>query len=99
MYICSLVFTKTTFIKKLLLVILAWYLFVNASEKTEWWVELYTHGNTTVEVKRNEYLEYKELLDQTEWIDNEYKKAYLRAKGNEYEYWERVEKFENYVYY
>lgn len=58
--------------KKLILLILSWYVFTNASERSEWWVELITdHDGTVTKVKRCDYLEiinsipiYEEKLDR-----------------------------------
>lgn len=49
--------------KKLVLLILSWYLFVNSSEKAQWYVPVYNKGNVTIRVARDKYLEHKRLLD------------------------------------
>lgn len=41
---------------------MSWYLFVNASERIDWWVVYYKNENTIHKCKRPEYFEYKELL-------------------------------------
>lgn len=77
--------------KKLLFIFL-WLLNSNFSEKSEWYIELYTEDNVTVKVPRNEYLEYKEML---QGYDNvKFKESYHNAKLTEYFNWEFKEKYE-----
>lgn len=64
------------------LVILTWYMFVQSSEKTEWYVELYTKNNVTVKVRRDEYLEFKELWN-VDYYTEKQRVNYYRTVLNE----------------
>lgn len=57
--------------KRLLFFLFIWLLFVNSSERTDFWVELYTIRTTTVKVKRSDYNEFKEYLDYGTSISKE----------------------------
>ena len=50
--------------KKLSMMLLAWYLFVNSSEPSEWYIEVYSEENVIIKVGRDEYLEHKALFDE-----------------------------------
>lgn len=67
-------------------ILFVWYIFVNSSEKSEWYIELYTKDNVTVKVPRNEYLEFKELWNVDNYSENQTKNYYNIAL-NESIYW------------
>ena len=48
-----------------LLTVLTWFLFVNSSETTEWYVVYYSDESTIHKCPRDKFLEYKELLQYT----------------------------------
>lgn len=77
---------------KKLIIILVWYLFVNSSDKTNWYVTFHTEDNVVHKCPRDEYLEYQELIKNTQLVDNKYKKTYLSIKLSEYKRWEYVDK-------
>jgi hypothetical protein len=87
---------------KRILFIMVWMLMQNASEKSEWYIELYSDENVIVKVPRDEYLDYKDMLDG--YNDEKYKPMYenvkqheLNEKIREYRIWETVTKFEEAV--
>ena len=70
------------FIKHIFFLILIWYLFVNASEKSEWWITVYESETTIIKVKRSDYLEHQEFMNiNSEYLDR-------IEKVEEYETWE-----------
>ena len=50
--------------KKLLMLVMVWYIFTNASEKTDKWIVVYQDETTTVKVKREDYLEHQEFMEE-----------------------------------
>ena len=76
------------------LILLACLISISFGKRTEWYTELYTEGNTTVKVPRNEYNEMLEALNGLNDKQNE--GAYLIVKANEYKYWENDYKIAGY---
>ena len=48
---------------KLLLLLLTWYIFTNASEQSDKWVIVYEDEKTTIKVKREDYLHHKKMIE------------------------------------
>lgn len=86
--------------KKIILILVCWPLFVNTSETTEWYVEVPNPDKgVTVKVGRDFYNEYMEIVGGNTKINtlgNIIKKEEAIKKHKkaveEYEQWENVEK-------
>lgn len=53
------------------LLIFIWILFVNGSDLVDSYVVFYIDGTTVNKCKREDYLEYKELIEETDFIKND----------------------------
>lgn len=62
----QLVLTKTNIIKKFLYLVLIWYTFTNASEKSETWIVFYEDEKSIHKCKREDYLELMEMIEYNE---------------------------------
>jgi len=75
---------------KKLIFIMAWYIFVNSSDPFDKWIIVYESEDVTVKVKNTDFLEYQELLQQSE------ERVQLAEDIKAYIHWETVEKFEKF---
>lgn len=64
------------------LLLIGWYINVLSSDRSEWYVELYTKDNVTVKVPRDKYNEFKELWD-VDYYTEKQTKNYYRTVYNE----------------
>lgn len=71
--------------KKLVFIILSWYLFTNASDKTDEYVVFYEDDKSIHKCKREDYLEMMEMFEM--YGDQQDYKNYLK--------WELEDKFDN----
>lgn len=71
--------------KKLVFLILSWYLFTNASDKTDEYVVFYEDDQSIHKCKREDYLEMIEMFEL--YSDKQDFKNYLK--------WELEDKFDN----
>ena len=76
-----------------IILIFIWYLFTNSSEKSEWYVELYTMDNVTVKISRDRYNEFKELWNVDNYTENQ-RKNYYNIRYNESVFYTELQKTE-----
>ena len=52
--------------RKAVLLVLVWYMFTNASEKTDQWVTYFEDERTIHKIKREDYLEFMEFMEMND---------------------------------
>lgn len=74
------------------LLILVWYVMVQSSDPFDKWIIVWESEDVTVKVKNTDFLEYQEIMDQSE------SRFKLKEDMEAYYEWETKGKFDNFRY-